>query len=68
MPTRGFAAMLGHRRGKVPLSGRLRSYRPGAVLLGQGDDGGLLLAVHSGRVGGDADGTKGLLALRGAAC
>ncbi len=69
MPSRGFAALLGHERWNALLgSGRLRSYRPGAILLRQGDDGGFLLAVHSGRVavvGGDADGGEVLLALRG---
>ncbi|WP_298183345.1 Crp/Fnr family transcriptional regulator [Saccharomonospora sp.] len=62
--------MLGPRRWAALLdAGHLRSYRPGAALLRQGDNGGFVLAVSNGRIavfGGDADGGEVLLALRGA--
>jgi len=50
-------------------AGALRSYRPGTPILRQGDPGGFLLAVESGRVkllASAADGAQLLLTVRGA--
>jgi CRP/FNR family cyclic AMP-dependent transcriptional regulator len=49
--------------------GALRSYRPGTLILRQGDPGGFLLALESGRVSllaSAADGAQLLLTVRGA--
>jgi CRP/FNR family transcriptional regulator, cyclic AMP receptor protein len=66
---RGFQELLGDQRWQALLSvGTLRSYRPGSFLLRQGDEGGFLLALTSGRVkvlARDEDGAEVLLALRG---
>lgn len=50
------------------MTGTLRSYRPGSFLLRQGDKGGFLLVLTSGRVkvlAQDEGGAEALLALRG---
>jgi CRP/FNR family transcriptional regulator, cyclic AMP receptor protein len=66
---RGFRELLGDQRWQALLgTGTLRSYRPGSFLLRQGDQGGFLLALTSGRVkvlARDEDGAEVLLALRG---
>jgi CRP/FNR family transcriptional regulator, cyclic AMP receptor protein len=66
---RGFQELLGDQKWQALLgAGTLRSYRPGSFLLRQGDKGGFLLALTSGRVkvlARDADGAEVLLALRG---
>ncbi|GGI71887.1 cyclic nucleotide-binding protein [Saccharopolyspora subtropica] len=66
---RGFARLLGERRwAELVEMGALRSYRPGAFLIRQGDRGGFLLALTSGRVkvlASERDGSEVLLSLRG---
>jgi CRP-like cAMP-binding protein len=66
---RGFAELLGDQRWQALLrTGTLRSYRPGSFLLRQGERGGFLLALTSGRVkvlARDENGAEVLLALRG---
>jgi CRP/FNR family transcriptional regulator, cyclic AMP receptor protein len=68
-PGRGFEAQLGQRRWQALCdAGTDRSYRPGQFLLRQGDRGGFVLALTSGRVRVSAleqDGTQLLQALRG---
>lgn len=68
--SRGFKALLGADWWQA-LQGRgtLRSFRPGSFLLRQGDEGGFLFALSSGRVkvlAASADGSEALLAFRGA--
>ncbi|KEI43402.1 Crp/Fnr family transcriptional regulator [Saccharopolyspora rectivirgula] len=67
---RGFRKLLGEQRWKALLrAGSPRTYRPGAFLLRQGDPGGFLLALTSGRVkvlASERDGGEVLLTLRGA--
>jgi CRP/FNR family transcriptional regulator, cyclic AMP receptor protein len=69
-PDRGFAALLGRDRWTaLCAAGAARSYRRGQFLLRQGDRGGFVLALTSGRVQVAAlneDGTQLLQALRGA--
>jgi CRP/FNR family transcriptional regulator, cyclic AMP receptor protein len=68
-PDRGFAALLGRERWRaLCATGTARSYRQGQFLLRQGDRGGFVLALTSGRVQVAAlaeDGTQLLQALRG---
>lgn len=67
---RSFRALIGpHRWSALLENGVLRSYRPGAFLLRQGERGGHLLALTSGRVkvlAQQEDGSQLLLSLRGA--
>jgi CRP-like cAMP-binding protein len=69
-PDRGFAALLGRERWKAlcDAAGTARTYRRGQFLLRQGDRGGFVLALTSGRAQVTAlseDGTQLLQALRG---
>jgi CRP-like cAMP-binding protein len=66
---RGFRGLLGEPRwAALEGSGTLRSYRPGAFMLRQGEEGGFLLVLTSGRVkvlASERDGSEVLLSLRG---
>ncbi|GAB3672552.1 Crp/Fnr family transcriptional regulator [Saccharopolyspora tripterygii] len=66
---RGFRALLGESRwGTLEQRGGLRRYEPGDHLLRQGEEGGFLVALVSGRVkvlAGDRQGSAVLLSLRG---
>ncbi|MEV6232856.1 Crp/Fnr family transcriptional regulator [Saccharopolyspora shandongensis] len=67
--TRGFRGLLGERRwAALAGSGAMRSYRPREFMLQQGEKGGFLLALTSGRVkvlASERDGSEVLLSLRG---
>lgn len=67
--SRGFRALLGERRWKALVgTGVPRSHRSGTYLLRQGEKGGHLFALTSGRVkvlAGEEDGSQLLLSLRG---
>lgn len=67
---RGFRLLVGDRQwGNLAERGFAREHRPGTFLLRQGDHGGFVLALVSGRVGvfaSSADGSEVLLSLRAA--
>lgn len=68
-PLRGFRELLGERRWRaLEARGARRICGPGECLLRQGEEGGFLFALISGRVkvlAGDRDGAEVLLSLRG---
>jgi CRP/FNR family transcriptional regulator, cyclic AMP receptor protein len=67
--SRGFRALLGENRWRtLEQRGALRRYEPGDHLLRQGEEGGFLIVLISGRVkvlAGDRQGSELLLSLRG---